>query len=349
MGMDYFIARASELRSFLESRLAEASAEFAFLDPWGGDVPRRLSAFVRGGKMIRGGLVFLGQEAAGAERSDEAVIVGAAMELLQSGFLIHDDIMDRDRLRRGMSSIFWQYRGEAHARGLADAYHYGESMGICAGDAAFFLAFTLLSSPGLPPALAAYCGREIYAVSLAQMLDVDYGSFPEIPAERDIETLYRWKTGRYSFSLPLAAGAMLGSAAPKLIASLERLGESMGIAFQMRDDELGLFGSEADLGKPVGSDLREGKKTLLAALAWQRLDPESRKRLSSILGDSQAGEAQVAELRALVEKSGARAELESRMKALEENSAQIIERLDIPAGAKATLRALLGFIGERKS
>jgi len=248
-----------------------------------------------------------------------------------------------------MSAVHWQYKEEGEARSLREASHYGESMGICAGDCAFFLAFRLLMSEGLPSTLAAYCGREVYAVGLAQMRDVDYGTFPDIPPEADIMTLYTWKTGRYSFSLPLASGAMLGGASPALISSLERLGESLGVAFQMRDDELGLFGSEASLGKPIGSDVREGKKTLIVALAHARLDAASRARFSSILGNPEADEAQAAELRGLVEKSGARAELQSRMKELEARSARIIEGLEIPAAAKEALESLLGFISSRSA
>lgn len=347
MGIDYFNARAAELRAFLQSRLAADGEEFSFLKPWGRDLPARLLAFARGGKLIRGGLVFLGQELAGGETGPETLTVGAAMELLQSGFLIHDDIMDRDRLRRGMPAVFWQYREAANARGLADAYHYGESMGICAGDCAFFLAFRLLSSARLPPGLAAYCCREVYAVGLAQMQDVDYGAFPDIPGDTEITTLYTWKTGRYSFSLPLAAGAMLAGAGQDLVGALERLGESLGIAFQMRDDELGLFGSESSLGKPIGSDLREGKKTLLIALAYSRTDPASRARLSAILGHREASDAEIAELRELVEQSGVRAELAARMEALTAAAARIIERLEVPAGAQERLFELLDFIRAR--
>lgn len=347
MGMDYFNARAAELRTFLESRLAADGEEFSFLKPWGQDLPARLLAFARGGKLIRGGLVFLGQELAGGEPGQEALIVGAAMELLQSGFLIHDDIMDRDRLRRGMPAVFWQYREAASARGLADAYHYGESMGICAGDCAFFLAFRLLLSAGLPPGLAVHCCREVYAVGLAQMQDVDFGAFPDIPREADIATLYTWKTGRYSFSLPLATGAMLAGAGQDLVRGLEELGESLGIAFQMRDDELGLFGSESSLGKPIGSDLREGKKTLLIALAFSRADRASRTKLSAILGRRDATDAEVAEIRELVEQSGVRSELEARMEALAAAASRMIKRLEVPAGPRGTLAELLEFIRTR--
>jgi geranylgeranyl diphosphate synthase type I len=349
MDMDYFTARAAELRTFLDSLFAAQTEEFAFLQPWGSDIPRRLSSFVRSGKMIRGGLVFLGQEAAGTRPGREALHVGAAMELAQSAFLIHDDIMDRDRLRRGMSSVFWQYKEEAASRSLEDAYHYGESMGLCAGDCAFFLAFRLLSSAKLPPELLEYCAREFYAVCLAQMRDVDYGAFSDIPSEDDIEALYTWKTGRYSFSLPLVAGAMLGNANKKLLTSLETLGEILGLAFQMRDDELGLFGSEASLGKPIGSDLREGKKTLIIALAYRMLDDHSRSRIRAILGNPRADVSEIEDLRVLIEKSGARAELAVRMKELEDRSKRIIENLDTDPSVKRILMELLTFIRARNS
>jgi geranylgeranyl diphosphate synthase, type I len=349
MGMEYFTARAAELRPFLDSRLKRAGEEFAFLRPWGRDVPDRLSAFARGGKLIRGGLAFLGQELGGGLPDEKTLNAAAAMELLQSAFLVHDDIMDRDRLRRGMPAVFWQYREAAAARGLEDSYHYGESMGICAGDCSFFMAFSLLSAAGMPPAILSYCVREVYAVGLAQMQDVDFGAFPDIPAEEDILTLYTWKTGRYSFSLPLAVGAMLAGAGAELISRLEKLGESLGIAFQMRDDELGIFGMEASLGKPIGSDIREGKKTFLITLAASRMNEAGRARLSSILGKADATEAEMAEFRRLIEASGAREELASRMAGLSRESTRLIGELDAPAGAKDLLSALLDFISSRSS
>lgn len=347
--MHYFKTHAEELRHYLEKKLTEFGQEFAFLTPWGQDVAERLLAFARGGKLIRGGLVFLGQELAGGEPGKQTLVVGSAMELLQSAFLIHDDIMDRDQLRRGMPSVFWQYREAARERGLADAYHYGESMGICAGDCAFFLALRILSAPDLPPGLAAYCCKEVYAVGLAQMKDVDYGSFPDIPDEADILTLYTWKTGRYSFSLPLVLGAMLAGAPQDFITSLEKLGESLGIAFQMRDDELGLFGTEASLGKPIGSDIREGKKTLLITLAVSRMESEARGRFNSIFGNPEATDAELTELRTLVEESGARSELAARMKELAATSEQMIRALDAPSQARQTLEELLAFIGSRSN
>lgn len=347
--MEYFDERAKKLRPFLQAQLSLAREEFSFIKPWGQEVPERLTSFVLGGKLIRGGLVALGQELAGGKPGQEAVAVGAAMELLQSAFLIHDDIMDRDKLRRGRPSIFWQYQEDATARGLADAYHYGESMGICAGDCAFFLAFRLLSGPALPSKLAVYCGKELYAVGLAQMQDVSLGMFSDLPEEEEIYNLYTWKTGRYSFSLPLASGAMLSGAGKELITALEKLGEYMGVAFQLRDDELGIFGLETKLGKPIGSDIREGKKTLLISLASPRMSTASQARLSRILGKREANQTEINEFRGLLEESGVREEITARMEILTARSMRMIDSLEVPHNAKAILTELLTFISTRSA
>ncbi len=354
MSMEYFAQRGAQLRSYLDSFLAEMADDYAFIRPWGRDVCERLGAFAKNGKLIRGGLVALGCELAGGPAAQDAastsgvLALGAAMELLQSAFLIHDDIMDRDSLRRGQPSFFWQYRERAAQAANSDAYHYGESMGICGGDVAFFLAFRLMSLPGIPVAVAGYCAKEVSAVGLAQMQDVHFGSFPEIPSQEDILTLYTWKTGRYSFSLPLALGAMLAGAGPELVASLEKIGEAMGAAFQMRDDELGLFGEEAELGKPIGSDMREGKKTLLLSLAWARLNDSAKGRISSILGKQESGAAELAELRSLVESCGARVELGKMMADFSARAREEIQSLSCHQGPQAVLSSLLEFIVSRR-
>ncbi len=211
------------------------------------------------------------------------------MELFQSGLLIHDDIMDRDALRRGMPSIFQQYADAAARERSADPPRTGEALGICAGDVSYFLAFELLTriaaGPGVLREVLALCARELSAVGIAQMQDVSWGSADQGGTDEEILRMYTWKTGRYSFSLPLVAGALIGGATAELCGALEKLGECLGILFQIHDDELGLFGSERELGKPVGSDVREGKKTLFHARLMAAASPEERKRLAGIFGN----------------------------------------------------------------
>lgn len=348
MGMEYFKAKREMIRTGLAGFMKETAADYRALGPWGEDVAARLDTFTAGGKMIRGALVFLGAELSGTKEPAGCADTALAMELLQSAFLIHDDIMDRDTLRRGSPSLFWQYRSAGADKPLDDPLHYGESMGICAGDVALFLAFRLLTRPAVLPAVAAYSAREVTAVGLAQMQDVHFGAWPEIPGEEEILTLYRWKTGRYSFSLPLACGAMLAGASGDQISRLEAVGENMGIAFQMRDDELGLFGDEKTLGKPIGSDIREGKKTLILTLARARMDDKGKKRLGEILGNPEATADDFSELRNLAEAAGVRQEVSRRMTALAEAAETLIEAGGFPAGPKETLLALLRFVTDRE-
>lgn len=354
MSMDFFTQHAALLRSYLHAFFTETEEGFRSAGPWGTDVANRLGDYTSAGKLIRGALVALGYRIAGAGTAgngvfpDEVLAVGAAMELLQSAFLVHDDIMDQDTLRRGKPAIHWQYCKHGEQLGVADPLHYGEAMGICAGDVAFFLAVGLLSRPGIPQELMNYCSREVAAVGLAQMQDVTFGSISSTPAEDELIRLYTWKTGRYSFSMPLALGSLLAGADSALISRLEKIGQEMGIAFQMRDDELGIFGDEEELGKPIGSDIREGKKTLLVCLASERLDPRGRQRMHAILGNSRATGEDISELRTIIDTCGARSELKKRMDDACSKASTGIKDLDCTADCRSILLNLLDFVVSRR-
>ena len=185
----------------------------------------------------------------------------------------------------------------------------GEALGICAGDVALFLGFELLGSIGAGPAarLFAQAATELAYVGIAQMADVLRGTagdnlVPDSPMEVLLRTdnpekavldLYRYKTGRYTFSLPLAIGATLGGAGEGVLESLDRLGEDLGILFQLKDDEIGLFGDEDETGKPVGTDIREGKKTLFHLYLFEDAGPEEREELREIFGNREADDTQI--------------------------------------------------------
>ena len=272
----------------------EKKGWLARVNALGPDVGQRLLEFSLQGKMIRGCLVQVGHSLAcgGAgdrEEPDAVLPAAAAMELFQSGLLIHDDIMDHDALRRGKPSIFRQYADAAARDRSADPPRTGEALGICAGDISYFLAFELLTRMAAGPAVLrdvlALCARELSAVGIAQMQDVSWGGAAQGRTDEEILRMYTWKTGRYSFSLPLVAGALIGGAPTDVCGALERLGECFGILFQIHDDELGLFGTEEELGKPVGSDVREGKKTLFHARLMAGASPNERRRLAGIFGN----------------------------------------------------------------
>jgi geranylgeranyl diphosphate synthase type I len=350
MSMEYFAQAKREISDFLSGHLGRMAERYSFMEPWGRDMIARVEAFGRKGKMTRGGLVLLGHGMFGGERRTEALRCAAAMELFQSAFLIHDDIMDRDDLRRGEPSYFRQYQLLFADAGLRDSLHQGEAFGTCGGDAALFLGFDLLSMDDPPPGFLSFCSRELAGVAVAQAHDLHFGVRSALPSYDDIMTLYAHKTGRYSFSLPLVAGALLAGKTLDQCKSLEALGEHMGVAFQIRDDELGIFGSQEELGKPIGSDIREGKKTLFFRALMDSLDPGERERIGAYFGSSKSGRPELEEVRTLLDRRGGRARVRAIAEERESLAAGLIAGIEGADEAhRAALGGMLGFISRREA
>ncbi len=324
------------------SRQADAAAaSLAGVNSWGPDAVHRLAGFAAGGKMIRGGLVLLAAAMHGRSRSRPALAAAAAMELLHSSLLVHDDIMDNDRLRRGAPTVFAQY--ERLARGES-AGEFGRSMGICAGDVGFFVAWDIFSGLAVEPArrqkVAGLVAREMCAVGAAQMQDVAFGAFPRLPGPDEVLDLYLHKTARYTFSLPLSCGAILAGAGEAAVRTLVRLGMYLGTVFQLRDDELGMFGSPARTGKPVGSDIREGKKTLLALEMLRRARGPEKARLSSLFGKKDLTPAEAASVREAAVRLGARERLQQIGADLAAEAERVIRTLQVPRRYRDVLLAV---------
>jgi geranylgeranyl diphosphate synthase type I len=308
---------------------------------WGEDLLERFQSFTLQGKMIRGGLIVLSHLLFREDVPEPLFNLAAAVEIVHSSLLIHDDIMDRDTLRRGSPSIYHQYRTLALEEGFEDPDHFGESLGICAGDVGFFLASEILASLELDPrivrTLMSRWASEFISVGLAQMQDVSQsgtGTDGGI-SEDDIVHLYGYKTARYTFSLPLALGALAAEAGSESVAQLERIGEYMGIAFQLKDDELDLFGDETVTGKPVGTDMQEGKKTLYWLHLKRLLDAggelaiEDRGKLSDALRKGDMKNETLLWVRDLVRERGIRNRVESSMRELNARAVELIEKLDV--------------------
>ena len=235
---------------------------FQQVSPWGSDAVTRLISFVDQGKTLRGSLILFTARALGKEIDEDILSTAAAIELVHAGLLIHDDIMDEDALRRGAPSIYMQYE-KVLTGNSENAVHDGRSLATCVGDLTFFLAFELLSSVKNIMVIE-LCAKEFASVTIAQMNDVAPGTLEKQTKETILRT-YRYKTGRYSFSMPMVAGAILAGANSSVQNTLAQLGEAMGILYQLRDDELGAYGDTTKTGKPVGSDHRSRKQTLLTS------------------------------------------------------------------------------------
>lgn len=304
----YIEEKKSAIADYLKTQLAQHEGRLTRINPFGGDVCRRLGVFALNGKMIRGTLVALSYGLARNDEPDEVISVGAAVELIQSALIVHDDIMDHDQIRRGRKSLYYQYVETAQKNQLSDPLHTGESLGICAGDIAFFLAFEILAALDNTRhptwKLLRVVAEELAHVGIAQMQDVYWGASSRIISENEILDLYKYKTGRYTFSLPLVLGAMLAGLDDARIQLLERLGERYGTIFQIRDDELGLFGQEKELGKPVGSDIRSAKKTIYHHYLMRKASKTDSAELSRIFGNSEANVADIQYVRETAENLG---------------------------------------------
>ena len=313
--------KKSSLSDYLNKTLDQKAQELERINSFGGDVCGRLSEFVLRGKMIRGVLVALAYALRRDDEPQEVIEVGAAVELLQSALIVHDDIMDKDLTRRGLKTLYYQYVETAKADNLANPRHIGESMGICTGDIAFFLAFEIIANAAIAPhlirKLLSVVSLELTHVGIAQMQDVYWGASKEKITETEILKLYRYKTGRYTFSLPMLLGGILADLNNTQLQLLERLGEIFGTMFQIRDDELGLFGHEEDLGKPIGSDIRSGKKTIYYYFLSRKASQSESRELTRIFGNTDVGSSEIQYVRNLVIKLG----VQNDVKILVERSA----------------------------
>lgn len=265
-----------------------------------------------GGKRIRPALVLAAHRAFAGAQTGSAVRLAAAFELLHTAFVIHDDVIDHDLVRRGAPNVAGRFALEGITRGLsaARANDYGQASAILAGDllisGAHRLVAELDASPPVRGALLEVVDECVFLAAAGEHADVRYAA-GATPGEEDILAMIEHKTASYSFSAPLQAGALLGGAPRDAVHRLGEIGRHLGVAFQLRDDVLGVYGRPEFTGKSVLGDLREGKETLLIAYArghaaWSDVAAE--------FGRGDLDDAGAARLRMAIEASGARSRVE---------------------------------------
>lgn len=271
---------------------------------------------LRGGKRLRAALALIGYWSKEWNAGDiNAVIdVMAAIELLQSYLLIHDDVMDRDELRRGGPTVHVVFQRKCIENNWRNCEHYGISQAIVAGDMVEASAVGLLASRHLKPEIireliSAY-SKGLRKVAYGQYLDVMYSQLPiRRVREKDIILIYKFKTSSYTIELPLHLGSIASSRYnDKLIGELSSYAMPAGIAFQIRDDIIGLFGDPSVTGKPAGSDVKSKKKTLLVIKAYELAGHEGKKNLELVYDDLSEEEItndHVEEVRRVVKETGA--------------------------------------------
>ncbi|HST46476.1 polyprenyl synthetase family protein [Jatrophihabitans sp.] len=309
----------AELAAFLDQRTAQLTGISADLSVLA-EVAR--AAVLNGGKRLRPTFAYWGWRCvspAGAAGEDELVRAAAGLELLHACALVHDDMMDASDTRRGQPAAhvrFGRFLGEQGWAG--NARSFGAAGAILLGDLLlswseelFTAAIGCLPSDRARAATAQFgqMRTEVVAGQFLDMLAQSRGAFDPAEALRVIE----FKTSKYTVQRPLLVGAAAAGGSPELISVLSDYGVLVGEAFQLRDDLLGVFGDPTRTGKPAGDDLREGKRTLLVALAYQQADPAQRELLRAGIGDPQLSGTGVDRLREVLTATGAHQQVEQRI------------------------------------
>ncbi len=276
----------------------------------------------------------------------------AAVEVFQAAALVHDDLIDNSDTRRGAPAA---HRALEHTHRknnwLGDAEAFGRSAAILLGDLLIAWSDDLFEQ-GLATcddAVARRNARALYArmrrdVTVGQFMDlsaeVAWAKYPESEHAVRALKIAEMKSARYSIADPLALGAALGGANENQRASLEAFGLPLGIAFQLRDDMLGVFGDESETGKPSGDDVREGKRTALIAWAREELSPTGRDELDALLGNRELTATELHRARWLINNTSAPARAEALIAENLAAAHDALARAEISDASRTVLEAL---------
>lgn len=293
------------MEKFLDLKIAQAQK----ISPEAREMVRNLKNYVlSSGKRIRPALMYYVYLALGGKNKKEALRLAMASEFIHTFLIIHDDVMDRDDFRRGMPSIHCIYKKLAEKNHYpVSAPHYGNSQAISIGDMCFGFVGEIISQSkfnrGIKDKLLKKISDIIFNTTIGQFHDVFAAAKNGID-EKHVLTILEYKTARYTVECPLHLGAIIAGASGNILKNLSDFSIPLGIAFQIQDDILGVFGSSKETGKPVGADIREEKKTLLIIKALEFGNKAQKKEIISALGNSRISLAQIEIVRQIIIDTG---------------------------------------------
>ncbi|MGH9157169.1 MAG: polyprenyl synthetase family protein [Acidimicrobiales bacterium] len=338
---------AERVDARIDVLLGAEVARWSALDP---DLAAPLGAMrklvMAGGKRLRPAFCHWAFVGAGGDAADPAVVdAGAALEMLHTFALIHDDVMDGSERRRGGQTVHRDFE-DRHRRDdwRGEGRRFGEGVAILVGDLAFVYADRLLA--GAPPAAVEVFTELRLEVNVGQYLDL-LGTVRGEPTLDQARRICQYKSGKYTIERPLHLGAALAGRLDTLAGPLSAYGDPLGQAFQLRDDLLGAFGDSSVTGKPVGEDLREGKPTALYAFAAQAADGPAAKLLADRFGATDLTDHEVVELQEVMEATGARARVEQAIGELVTEALAGLGTADLVSPAGEHLVELAHFVAGR--
>ncbi|MDH6180638.1 geranylgeranyl diphosphate synthase type I [Microbacteriaceae bacterium SG_E_30_P1] len=326
--------------------LAERHDEAAF--------PARVLADLTGGKFLRSRLAVAGYAGLGGEDDAVAASLAVSVQLLHLGLCVHDDLIDGDAVRHGRPNVAGLSRQRVLAEGgsAGRAGREGMAAAVLAGDLAIAQSQReLLTAPLEPTVTVAVMAELLDALAVTiggEWLDVRSEVAP--PADIPADVIASLKTARYTTVLPLRLGAVAAGADALAVTALTGFGEYLGVAYQMKDDELGVFGDPGVTGKSVTADLRSGKRTGLLRLTYEHSTSSQRERLDELVGQESMGAAEASTLRQVILASGAADEHRARMLTTVERALGFLEPASgLPAPLVAYLTAAAATVVPRSS
>jgi geranylgeranyl diphosphate synthase type II len=338
-----------QVKALLAQHFAAQGRRAAALSPSFSALWEHMAGTVTGGKLMRPKLVYVSYEAFGGRDWTACAELAAAFEMLHAALLVHDDVIDRDFVRRGSGNLGAVYRDAALAQGHtpADADHAGYSAAIIAGDLLLTGAVRLATLAGAgrahAGAIVATIHEAFFAAAAGELDDLLFSLRSAPPGLPQVLNMERLKTAVYSFEMPLRAGALLAGEPPGTADALADVGRDIGVAYQLIDDVLGTFGQPAVTGKSVESDLREGKRTILTTFA------EGSEAFAAALEAFRGGVQDVAEVRAVLRDLGAEKYAVNLAETLVAQALGRAEDLQLPASLRVELRQICDYVLTRRS
>lgn len=313
------------------------------------EIVRNLKEYtLRGGKRLRAIFMIKGYSLL-KDECEEILSASAALELLQTYLLIHDDIIDSSEVRRGGPTYHKIYEKKYESILDARAKKFGESIGIVAGDLADAYCKEILLNTNFPENLKARAiielTRIIEKTGYGQIIDL-FSSIRKDFTVNDVLLMHKLKTAIYTIEGPIRLGAILAGASDDYLNDISRFAIPLGIAFQIKDDILGLFGDEKTIGKSVTSDLEEGKKTL--HIIYSMENPSTEKIVRSLLGKKGITYEELELVRRAVIECGALSRAEELAKSLVKEAIYHLDRLNGREETKEFLKNISYYIVERR-
>lgn len=338
-----------EIEAYLNKVIKESSKQDRFIT----DAIRNVKKIIlAGGKRLRAAFMYYGYIAAGGKEREKILKTAVSIELIHIFLLIHDDIIDRDSIRHGVKTINETY-AELGKRIFpkSDYKHFGNSMGIVIGDIIAGFGNQILFNSNFRDDLVMRALHRLQSITsytaIGEAQDV-YMEFKGKASEKEIMKMYENKTAKYTIEGPLYLGAILAGAEGKLLEGLSKYAIPVGIAFQIQDDILGVFGSEKKMGKAVGADVREGKQTILTAKVRQKYNRNQKNIFEKALGNPNLNKKDLEQFQKIIVETGTLDHAQKKSSELVNQGKAELEKIDINKEAEEFLMGIADYLVSRE-